>query len=84
MASCVTLLIFRTLKLSFRPYLKKGDVIIAVSSSGNLPYFSEFLAHKIGQMIEPYLKVYPALKKVRESLRNVDASKKKEIQKSLK
>ncbi|MGC8664947.1 MAG: precorrin-2 dehydrogenase/sirohydrochlorin ferrochelatase family protein [Nitrososphaeria archaeon] len=74
---------FQDSEVIFPAVFKKGDMIIAVSSSGNLPYFSEFFAHKIGQMIEPYLKVYPALKKVRKSLKNVDASKKKEIQKEL-
>ncbi len=74
---------FQDSDVIFPAVFKKGDIIIAVSSSGNLPYFSEFLAYKIGQMIEPYLKVYPALKKVRKSLRNVDTNKKKKIQKEL-
>jgi len=67
----------------FPAVFKKGDVVIAVSSSGNLPYFSEFLAYKIGQTIKPYLEAYPALKKVRQKLKGVNSNKKKKVQKEL-
>ncbi len=74
---------FRGSDVIFPAVFKKGDVIVAVSSSGNLPYFSEFLARKMGEMIKPYLEAYPALKRVRKSLKGVGPSKKKKIQEEL-
>ncbi len=67
----------------FPAVFKKGDVIVAISSSGNLPYFSEFLAQKMEGMLKPYIEAYPALKRVRRSLKGIDPNKKRKIQEEL-
>lgn len=56
----------------FPAFFKKRDVIVSVSTSGNVPYFSAFLRDIVKNELFLYLKGYTILKQLRKKLMKVD------------
>ncbi|MCL4343375.1 MAG: bifunctional precorrin-2 dehydrogenase/sirohydrochlorin ferrochelatase [Nitrososphaerota archaeon] len=57
----------------FPAFFRRGDVIVSVSTSGNVPYFAAFLRDTARKELSPYLNGYSTIKGIRKKIMNVNA-----------
>jgi siroheme synthase-like protein len=67
----------------FPAFFKKRDVIVSVSTSGNVPYFSAFLRDIAKNDLHLYLKGYTLLKQLRKKLMKVEPKARKSVLKEV-
>jgi len=67
----------------FPAFFKKRDIIVSVSTSGNVPYFSAFLRDVVKNELLLYLKGYTVLKRLRKKLMKVEPKVRKSVLKEV-
>ncbi|MEM0097955.1 MAG: bifunctional precorrin-2 dehydrogenase/sirohydrochlorin ferrochelatase [Conexivisphaerales archaeon] len=64
-------------------FFKKGDVIVSVSTSGNVPYFAAFLRNAARKELSQYLNGYSVIKSTRKRIMHIDAKTRASILKEV-
>jgi len=66
-------------QVMFPAFFRKGDIVVAVSTCGNVPYFSAYLKKVAMSELSSYLKAYSTIKAIRKSIMGINVKARKRI-----